>query len=328
MQQASDILRAWHVQPNDSDFALIFADWLEDQGDPRSETLRLLHQLIQPGEPSPVRLSQQTRLRQLVQEHGPAPLPRLINSIGMELVLIPAGSFLMGSPESELEHTSDESPQHPVRLTESFYLGAYLVTQQQFRQVMKRNPAQFRAGSGGGLDHPVECVSWEDAVTFCDRLSRRQAERRAGRVYRLPTEAEWEYACRAGTSSVFYWGDTACSTQANFDGNLPYGDAPIGPDLQQTSPVGSYPPNAFGLFDMHGNVWEWCNDWYRERYYRKCARENPKGSRSGYERVLRGGSWNYQGGYTRSADRGRLPPSSRESHMGFRVALTAGRIRV
>lgn len=328
MQQESDFLRAWQVQPNDSELALVFADWLEDQGDPRSEILRLIHQLLQTGEPSPERLSQEHRLRQLIGVFGPAPLPRLVNSVGMELVLIPAGTFQMGSPESEVERTSDENPQHVVRLSESFYLGVHSVTQQQFQQVMKRNPSRFKASNGGGPRHPVEHVSWDDAVAFCDKLSQRLAERKAGRVYRLPTEAEWEYACRAGTASVFFWGDTACSLQANFDGNLPYGDAPTGPDLQKTSPVGAYPPNAFGLHDMHGNVWEWCNDWYRERYYRKCARENPKGPRNGSYRVLRGGSWNYRGGYTRSADRGRLPPSYRDAHMGFRVAITASRIRV
>ncbi len=327
MQKESDFLRTWQVQPNDSDFALIFADWLEEQGDPRAEMLRLLHQLTQTTE-LPDRLVHEDRLRQLVSAFPRPPLPRLLNSVGMELVLIPAGVFLMGSPESEVERTPDESPQHPIRLSEAFYLGTCLVTQQQYQQVMKRNPAHFKASNGGELTHPIEHVSWDDALAFCERLSRRRAESKAGRVYRLPTEAEWEYACRSGTTSVFFWGNTACSTQANFDGNSPYGDAPVGPDLQKTSPVGSYQPNAFGLFDMHGNVWEWCNDWYRERYYRKCARENPKGPRSGYGRVLRGGSWNYRGGYTRSADRGRLPPSYRDAHMGFRVAITASRVKI
>ncbi len=327
MQQESDFLRAWQVQPNDADFALIFADWLEDQGDSRAEMLRLIHRLTQASEDAPARLANEDRLRQLTSSWGPAPLPRIVNSIGMELVLIPAGTFQMGSPETESERTIDESPQHPIRLTESFYLGTYLVTQQQYHRVMQRNPSRFKASNGGGPTHPVEHVSWDDALVFCEKLSRRLAERKAGRVYRLPTEAEWEYACRAGTSAVFFWGNTACSTQANFDGNLPYGDAAVGPDLQKTSPVGNYPPNAFGLYDMHGNVWEWCNDWYRERYYRKCTSENPKGPRNGYGRVLRGGSWNYRGGYTRSADRGRLPPTYRDAHMGFRVALTASRVR-
>jgi uncharacterized protein (TIGR02996 family) len=327
MQQESDFLRAWQVRPNDGDFALVFADWLEDQGDPRSEIVRFIHRLTQ-DTTTYTRQVHEEQLRHLVQVHGPAPLPRIVNSIGMELVLIPAGTFLMGSPELEPERTSDEHPQHLVRLTESFYLGTSLVTQQQYHQLLKRNPSRFKAGSGGGLAHPVEHVSWYDAMAFCEKLSRRLGERRAGLVYRLPTEAEWEYACRAGTTSPFFWGDSASSLQANFDGNLPYGNAPVGPDLQATSPVGDYPPNAFGLFDMHGNLWEWCNDWYREHYYRRCTRENPKGPRSGFERVLRGGSWNYCGGFTRSADRGKLPPAYRDAHMGFRVAITASRVQI
>jgi uncharacterized protein (TIGR02996 family) len=320
MHQEAEFLMSWQAQPDDPTFPLVFSDWLEEQGDPRSEMLRLVHHLTQSTEVTDRPLKEE-RLRELAGNGVLAPLPRVTNSIGVELVLLPAGTFLMGSPQTEPERTPDEHPRHPVVLTQPFYLSVHLVTQQQYQRVMGKNPSRFKTRTGGGKSHPVEHVSWDDAVAFCGRLSQRTAEKAAGRRYRLPTEAEWEYACRAGTTSIFFWGDDACSTQANFDGNLPYGGSPTGPDLQTTSAVGVYPPNAFGLFDMHGNVWEWCQDWYRELYYRKSTRTNPQGPRSGDMRVLRGGSWNYRGGYTRSADRGRLLPTARDAHMGFRVAM-------
>jgi formylglycine-generating enzyme required for sulfatase activity len=199
----------------------------------------------------------------------PETLKEITNSIGMQLALIPSGTFLMGSPDSEAERSDNQGPRHQVTITRPFYLGVYPVTQRPYAAVMGINPASFNEANGGGPDHPVENVSWDEAVEFCKRLSDRPEEKQSGRVYGLPTEAEWEYACRGGASfsSPFHYGASLSSTQANFDGNHPYGGAARGPYLQKTSKVGSYKPNAFGLFDLHGNVWEWCHDWYGEKYY-------------------------------------------------------------
>jgi formylglycine-generating enzyme required for sulfatase activity len=153
---------------------------------------------------------------------------------------------------------------------------------------------------------PVESVSWHDAVAFCDKLSAQPEEKAAGRVYRLPTEAEWEYACRAGTDTPFSWGKSASSRDANFDGNYPYGGAE-GPYLKRPCPVGSYKPNPWGLYDMGGNVWQWCHDWYKDDYK---------------EGVLRGGSWYNPGRNCRAACRYRNDPGRRNNDFGFRVALS------
>src|SRR5262249_38393952 len=156
---------------------------------------------------------------------------RILNSVGMEFALIPAGTFLMGSPETEEERkidVPDEGPQHEVTLTRPFYAGVYQVTQRQYQAVMGDNPSYFREGGGGGPDPPLEMVTWEMPRDFCRRLSALPPGRTAGRVYRLPSEAEWEHACRAGTTSPFWWGARASSDEANFDGGHPYGGAARG----------------------------------------------------------------------------------------------------
>ena len=189
--------------------------------------------------------------------------------------------------------------QHEVSITKPFYLGVYVVTQAEYEKVMGNNPSWFSA-KGDGKDKvkdmdtgqfPVEKVSWDDAVAFCKKLSELPEEKKAGRVYRLPTEAEWEYACRAGTKTAFHYGDSLSSKQANFNGNFPYGGADKGPYLGRTAKVGSYAANAFGLYDMHGNVWEWCQDWYDENYYKNSPKEDPPGPAQGLHRVVRGGGW-------------------------------------
>src|SRR5262249_20506264 len=195
------------------------------------------------------------------------------------------------SPTREQAHRNNEGPQKEVPTTRPFYMGAYEVTQQQYEAAMGSNPARFTAANGGGPDHPVEQVSWDEAVEFCLRLSERPEEKQAGRVYHLPTEAEWEYACRGGASSPFHFGNALSSTQANFNGNVPYGGAPKGPYLLKTTPVGSYAPNAFGLYDMHGNVYEWCSDRYNANYYQNSPKNDPRGPPTGDSRVLRSGSW-------------------------------------
>jgi formylglycine-generating enzyme required for sulfatase activity/serine/threonine protein kinase len=259
------------------------------------------------------------------------PEPEIENSIGLKLRLIPAGKFLMGSPETEKERSPDERPQREVQISRPFFLGIYPVTQQEYRHVVGENPSYFSA-SGNGKDavaamdtdrFPVERVSWHDAVAFCDKLSARLEEKAAGRVYRLPTEAEWEYACRAGTTTPFWWGSSASSDKANFDGNYPYGGAPKGNYLKRTLKVGSYEANPWGLFDMHGNVRQWCSDWYGKDYYKEEDNKDPKGPERGAARVTRGGSWVSEGRNCRAASRSNSEPGHRTIiNIGFRVACS------
>jgi len=245
----------------------------------------------------------------------------------MKFTLIPAGEFMMGSPESEAGRGDDEH-QHRVVISMPFYMGVYEVTQIEYWQVMGRNPSHFcRLGKGRrkvrGLDtrrFPVETVYWEDATDFCRRLSELPGERQTGRVYRLPTEAEWEYACRAGTTTVFHFGNSLSSAQANMGGDRPYGSETKGVDLDRTTTVGSYKPNAWGLYDMHGNVWEFCQDRYSEDYYKNSPAYDPSGLASGRSRVARGGAWGYWGKNCRSAFRIGGPPP-RNQFGGFRVVL-------
>lgn len=236
-----------------------------------------------------------------------------VNGVQLEMVLIPAGTFTMGSPDAEAERGSDEGPQHRVSVGQ-FYMGKYEVTQAQWRAVMGTNPSRFK-----GDNLPVENVSWNEAVEFCRKLTQM-----SGREYRLPTEAEWEYAARAGTTTPFAFGSSLSSEQANFDGNYPYGGAAKGVYRQQTTAVGSFQPNGFGLYDMHGNVWEWCQDWYHENY--NGAPSDGSAWESGGEqqyRVLRGGSWNDVGYFCRSAIRYGLAPGVHSGYFGFRVVVSA-----
>ena len=256
---------------------------------------------------------------------------QIVNSIGMKLVLIPPGTFQMGSPAGEEGRYNDEGPQHVVEITRPFYLGIHPVTQGQWRAVMGSNPSYFCASGDGkdsvkGMntdDFPIEQVSWEDAQTFLDKLSALQQEGETRRKYRLPSEGEWEFACRGGASEyqVFHFGNSLSSTLANFDGSRPYGGAVAGPYLQRTCKVGSYPANALGLHDMHGNVWEWCLDWYDEAYYGKSPPKDPAGPAEGSYRVIRGGGWHDGGRYCRSADRRGSTPGDRLRALGFRAAL-------
>jgi formylglycine-generating enzyme required for sulfatase activity len=227
----------------------------------------------------------------------------------------------MGSPNTEPERYPDEGPQHSIVLTRSFYLGTYPVTQRQYTTVMGQNPSYFQETRDGGPDHPVERVSWADAVEFCQRLAALPEEKEAGRTYRLPTEAEWEYACRAGSTTPFHFGPSLSSRVANFNGRYPYGGSMRGPNLERTSRVGSYPANAWGLYDMHGNVWEWCQDWYGERYYKVSPGADPPGPATGTTRVIRGGSCCNIGRFCRSAYRFGVSPSNRDLDVGLRVVL-------
>ena len=240
---------------------------------------------------------------------APAPVPRagreLTNSIGMEFVRIPAGKFLMGSSKEEKNHHESQEPRHEVEISRPFYLGVYEVTQAQYKKVMGVNPSVYCAATATGrlavmlkgLDtdtFPVTKVGWHDARRFCARLAALPEEARARRTYRLPTEAEWEYACRAGTTTTFYYGDTLTCKEANFQDQAC--EAAGGKLLRRPTTVGSYRPNAFGLYDMHGNVAEWCLDWIKWDYYKEAPRKDPRGPSKkppdgqGY-RVVRGGAY-------------------------------------
>jgi formylglycine-generating enzyme required for sulfatase activity len=257
-------------------------------------------------------------------------VPVVENSIGMRFALIPPGSFLMGSPEVEEGRSSDEGPQHEVEISRPFYLGVHPVTQAQWQMVMGNNPSWFCAAGGGkrkvkGMntdDFPVERVSWEDVTAFLKKLAALKKEVEAGREYRLPTEAEWEYSCRGGacSSTPFHCGISLSSTQVNFNGDYPYGGADKGPYLGRTSKVGSFRPNAFALFDMHGNDYEWCSDWFAEDYFKVSPPRDPSGPSNGSYRVVRGGSWNSSGQVCRAGCRSGSAPSDRGSYLGFRVA--------
>ena len=293
---------------------------------------------------------------------------QITNSVGMKLTLVPAGEFMMGSVESaeatadyfktnyqsdlKADSYKDEHPQHRVRITRPFYLGTYHATRGQFRQFVEAtdyktdgekdgkgawgyNGEKFEqkpeytwrnAGFEQSDEHPVVNVSWNDAMAFCQWLSGKE-----GKSYRLPSEAEWEYACRAGTTTRYNSGDDPETlaqvgnvADATFKAKFTGAKGTInGSDgFVFTAPVGSFRPNAFGLYDMHGNAWQWCADWYGAEYYATSPANNPTGPDSGNDRVLRGGSWGYWPGNARSATRDWNTPGDRGFGAGFRVSRT------
>ncbi|MGE0131637.1 MAG: formylglycine-generating enzyme family protein [Blastocatellales bacterium] len=269
-------------------------------------------------------------------------IEELKGGAALEMVEIPGGTFLMGTTAGEIKQINQEhrrgvekeargrlqerlqweTPQHAVKLS-AFYLGKYEITQAQWRAVaslpkvkkeLMSDPSYFK-----GRAHPVEMVSWEDAAEFCERLSRA-----TGRKYRLPTEAEWEYASRAGSRSPFHFGEAVTAAWANYHGKYPYASAPKGANRQQTIPVGSLGiANAFGLYDMHGNVWEWCLDSWHDNYL--SAPEDGRSWEGGinYLKVIRGGDWDSLAGECRVSSRNRITSSFRLSGIGFRVVAEA-----
>ncbi|MHC5714982.1 MAG: formylglycine-generating enzyme family protein, partial [Nostoc sp.] len=237
------------------------------------------------------------------------------NGTTLDMVEILGGSFNMGSPPGENGRTKDEDPQHVVNVP-AFFIGKFEVTQEQYQQIMGSNPSYFK-----GAKRPVEKVSWNDAVDFCKKLSQK-----AGRKYRLATEAEWEYACRAGTTTPFHFGETITTELANYNGDSIYASAPKGKNRQETTEVGSFPPNAFGLYDMHGNVWEWCQDTRHDSYKGAPSDGSAWIDNDNQDQVLRGGSWFESPKSCRSASRDSY--SSRGylyDGFGFRVICAAGR---
>ena len=327
---ASDLLlRALLHDYHDPLLWLALADALEEEGLPAEASLLRLSRQLQslPREP-------QTQLELIAQIErlllaGVQPVrPRWKHPEGLTFVFIHPGCFWMGSPPEE-DRRHDDEWWHEVELTKPFWISTHLVTQRQFRRVMHYNPSAFSpqgemASEVQGLvteDFPVDSVSWYEAIEFCNRLTRR--EQGVLELYRLPTEAEWEYACRAGSTTEFAHGSSLSSYRANFDGSSPYGKAgeelPIGPSLGRPCPVGSYPPNAWGLYDMHGQLDEWCLDWYEEEYYRYSPHCDPRGPDESDMKVLRGGTWSNAGRFCRSAFRWRADPEYRQQEKGFRV---------
>jgi formylglycine-generating enzyme required for sulfatase activity len=226
----------------------------------------------------------------------------------MRLVALEPGTFTMGSPATEFGRGVDET-RHPVTLTRKIFLGQHEVTQAEWKQVMGANPSQF----GKCARCPVETVDFFQVNAFLSRLNAGNAAMR----YRLPTEAEWEYACRAGTATAFNTGRSISTEQANYDGRFPYSGGSQGGTRGATAPVGSYPPNAWGLFDMHGNVWEWTGDWYGE--YHAGPATDPAGPPKGKARVIRGGSWHFDANSMRCALRYTHAPQDKGFSLGFRV---------
>ena len=246
---------------------------------------------------------------------------KIRNNLGMEFVYISPGSFMMGSALSpsevvaryggEEKYYKDEHPQHRVTLTKGFYMQTTEVTQGQWERVMGSNPSRFK---NCGSDCPVEKVSWEDCQRFVRKLNQMEGTDK----YRLPSEAEWEYAARAGTKTPFYTGDCLSTGQANYNGNYPGTGCSKGEYRGKTTSVGSFSPNPWGLYDMHGNVWEWCQDWFGD--YSSGSVTDPEGPSSGSYRVNRGGSWSSSARICRSAFRSRDKPGYRSSDLGFRLA--------
>ncbi|QQS44887.1 MAG: SUMF1/EgtB/PvdO family nonheme iron enzyme [Acidobacteriota bacterium] len=309
-----------------------------------ANTVRGLSSQLKSFEFLTVRLNEYGRVVDRRKDHARYYIEPLSRGVSLEMVQIPGGSCLMGTSDQDItrvrqeykrygwpeQWVMNESPQHKVMLS-PFYFSKFQITQMQWRIVagwpkVKRNidpePSHFKNRKNPG-SLPVENISWHDAEEFCARLSAK-----TGRVYRLPTEAEWEYACRAGTTTPFAFGETITPEIVNYDGNRPYGKAKKGEYREKTIPVGSLGvANAFGLYDMHGNVWEWCQDWYSKDYYAECHKQgvvtDPQGPETGETRVLRGGSWLNNSNYCRSADRDNNVPGNRDIIIGLRVVVSA-----
>jgi formylglycine-generating enzyme required for sulfatase activity len=269
--------------------------------------------------------NRETKTAQYFTETIKPPSPITRRGVGgevipLEMVYIPGGTFMMGSPEGE--GYDSEKPQHEVTVP-AFFMGKYQVTQEQWKAVanlpqvdreLKPEPSNFKAEDNQKNNLPVEQVSWYDAEEFCKRLSKH-----TGKQYRLASEAEWEYACRAGTTAPFHFGETITSELANYDASYTFADESKGKKLRKTTPVGQFNPNAFGLHDMHGNVWEWCNDVWHENYEGAPKDGSIWIEYKNNDRVLRGGSWHDNPLYCRSANRYYDPPDLDTYYLGFRV---------
>ncbi len=318
----------------------VFADWLESRGDFRGELLRVSNLLRRVEVPH--RAALEGRQQQLLHQEGVSPVaPTITNSLEMSLVWIPSGGFLMGSPPDE-ELRFREEQQHLVHISRGYWMSIDPVTQQAYQKMTGENPSEFTGGheEGDPQRFPVERVSWYDATAFCNQLSEQEGlnpyyrisnsqregisihgatvTSQGGDGYRLPSEAEWEYACRAGMTTPFHFGNLLNGQQANCNGNYPYGTQEPGPYRQGPSEAGCYRPNAWGLYDMHGNIWEWCQDGFRQDY-QLLPQVNPVSSAPETNRVYRGGGWGSSARNCRAANRDWSSPSYRNRYLGFRV---------
>ena len=285
-----------------------------------------------------------------------APPKEIANSIGMKLTFISKGSFVMGHQAKEPGAKKEDKP-HRVKITNGFYMGTYEVTQEQYELIMGKNPSLYQGErllenkeivkklvpGIVGYNHPVEAVSWNDAVEFCKKLSELPEEKQAGRVYRLPTEAEWEYACRAGSTTAYHcgnseeylrqfawFGDNSGEREVDSsrlfkesNGDLSKYVKRMDENRNTTHPVGQKKPNVWGLYDMHGNVWEWCSDWHGDYPSRDVV--DPKGPNVGTERVHRGGCYMVEAATCRSAIRNSDKPDKQYFYAGFRVVMEQGK---
>jgi formylglycine-generating enzyme required for sulfatase activity len=259
--------------------------------------------------------------REVKREKGQAQYftENLGKDVTLNMISVPGGKFMMGSAEGEGSHI--EKPQHEVTI-QPFFIGKYPVTQAQWERVaalprvkidLKSDPSCFK-----GLNRPIERVSWYDAQEFCARL-----KKHTGKLYRLPSEAEWEYACRAGTTAPFYFGDTITTDLANYNGKYTYNSSPKGVYRQKTTDVGIFLSNAFGLYDMHGNVWEWCEDGWHENYSRNSPIDGGIWESKDDNRMLRGGSWHDNHLKCFSAVRSYNNVAYSVNYVGFRIACSA-----
>jgi formylglycine-generating enzyme required for sulfatase activity/predicted Ser/Thr protein kinase len=271
----------------------------------RTESVITVTEEQEQPEPEPVVIKSQSSSLS-IREEKEINLP---GGVKIELILIPAGKFMMGSPPDEFAKDKSEHL-HEVEISRDFWLGKYPVTQEQWRALMSRTPSVF---SGEKL--PVEGLFWNDCQEYIEALNKV-----TGGGMRLPTDAEWEYACRAGSTTPFCFGDKITTRLANYDGNFTYGDGEKGGFLERTTEVGAYPPNPWGLYDMHGNISEWCQDYFNERYYWMSPPKDPTGPSSGNTWVLRGGNWRSHPKYCRSAYRTGIAPGRKHGLSGFRIA--------
>jgi uncharacterized protein (TIGR02996 family) len=300
MSEEEYFVRAMEDQPADMDLRIVFADWLEERSDPRGALLRLQHALTQEVN-QPDREQLESSMQKLLKKGARPVGPFWTNSVGMRFAWVGPERFLMGSPTHAAHQLEDET-QHHVTITSGFYLCTNLVTQAQWKAIAGKRPFFFES-----KQRPVECISWQEAVDFCGLLQKAD-----GRPYRLPTEAEWEYACRAGTTTAYSFGDD--------ESQLPkfaWIDRNSG---KKTHPVGTKKPNALGLHDMHGNLAEWCHDWYGP--YPTGDATDPKGPASGAHRVKRSGAWFNHPVHQRSAYRRQYDDQVRSRITGFRVCFS------
>jgi uncharacterized protein (TIGR02996 family) len=310
------LLSAIQADPGDAAAWLALADCLEEQGqDPQAELVRLREGLRHADADAAGRPPREARMRQLLAEGvrpvGPRLSVPLSRTQSLEMALVPPGVFWMGSPADEPGHTPREAPQHRVRLTKGFFLGVYPVTQAQWRAVRGNNPSRVKQGT-----LPVTRVSWTAAEHFCRSLSEK-----AGRAFRLPTEAEWEYACRAGTTTPFSFGATLSTDQANYQGDMVYPGGRPGVRRGGPTRVDAFPCNAWGLCDLHGNTLDWCGDDHLG--YGEAELTDPYYPGRNYP-AIRGGCWLDAPALCRSAARNWRRRNTREDYLGFRVLACLG----